>query len=106
MPSSRPFAFPPRRSPGRRICEVAPSGENRPDGSAVFLGWRLPDERGGFGFGPALPPRPARDTPLLYGGDGHLMTIAPTGAGKGVGVIIPTLLTFTGSAIVTDIKGE
>jgi type IV secretion system protein VirD4 len=72
----------------------------------VFLGWRLPDQRGGFGFGPAPPPEPAPDTPLLYGGDGHLMTIAPTGAGKGVGVIIPTLLTYTGSAIVTDIKGE
>lgn len=34
------------------------------------------------------------------------MTVAPTGAGKGVGLIIPNLLTYPGSIIVTDIKGE
>jgi type IV secretion system protein VirD4 len=34
------------------------------------------------------------------------MTVAPTGAGKGVGLIIPALLTYPGSIIVTDIKGE
>ncbi len=34
------------------------------------------------------------------------MTVAPTGAGKGVGLIIPALLTYPGSVIVTDIKGE
>jgi type IV secretion system protein VirD4 len=44
--------------------------------------------------------------PILYSGDGHLMTIAPTGAGKGVGVIIPNLLTYPGSIIAVDIKGE
>ena len=44
--------------------------------------------------------------PLTYGGDGHLMTVAPTGAGKGVGLIIPAPLTYPGSVIVTDIKGE
>src|SRR5437763_1904767 len=44
--------------------------------------------------------------PLTYGGDGHLLTVAPTGAGKGVGAIIPALLSYPGSIIVTDIKGE
>ena len=37
---------------------------------------------------------------------GHLMTIAPTRGGKGVGSIIPNLLTYEGSIICIDPKGE
>lgn len=44
--------------------------------------------------------------PLYYEGDSHLMTFAPTGAGKGRGVIIPTLLDYPGSVVVIDPKGE
>ena len=50
-------------------------------------------------------PRKGR-TPVYYDGDGHLMTIAPTGAGKGTGAIIPTLLTYPGPVVVLDPKGE
>ncbi|WP_405093548.1 type IV secretory system conjugative DNA transfer family protein [Micromonospora sp. NBC_01392] len=38
--------------------------------------------------------------------DSHLMTIAPTGAGKGRDVIIPNLLSYEGSVVVLDPKGE
>jgi type IV secretion system protein VirD4 len=38
--------------------------------------------------------------------DSHLMTIAPTGAGKGRDVIIPNLLSYEGSVVVFDPKGE
>lgn len=38
--------------------------------------------------------------------EGHLITIAPTGAGKGVSCAIPALLTWQGPAIVIDPKGE
>lgn len=38
--------------------------------------------------------------------DAHLMTIAPTGAGKGRDVIIPNLLSYEGSVVVLDPKGE
>ena len=44
--------------------------------------------------------------PLRYSGDAHLLTVAPTGAGKGIGCVIPTLLTYPGSVLVTDPKGE
>jgi type IV secretion system protein VirD4 len=44
--------------------------------------------------------------PVWREGEGHLLTIAPTGAGKGTGCIIPTLLTWDGPAIVVDPKGE
>lgn len=36
----------------------------------------------------------------------NLALIAPTRSGKGVGVIIPTLLNWLGSTIVLDLKGE
>jgi type IV secretion system protein VirD4 len=36
----------------------------------------------------------------------HLLTLAPTRSGKGVGTIIPNLLTWPGSVIVIDPKGE
>ena len=43
---------------------------------------------------------------LRYNGSGHLMTIAATRSGKGVGAIIPNLLSHPGSLVVTDPKGE
>jgi type IV secretion system protein VirD4 len=43
---------------------------------------------------------------LGYAGDRHLLTVAPTRSGKGVSAIIPNLLTYTGSAVVIDPKGE
>lgn len=36
----------------------------------------------------------------------HSLVVAPTRAGKGVGVVIPTLLTFEGSILALDVKGE
>lgn len=49
------------------------------------------DAEGGFMFAPS---------------EGHLLTVAPTGAGKGVGAVLPNLLWYPGSVIVTDPKGE
>lgn len=43
---------------------------------------------------------------LRYTGPAHLLTIAPTRAGKGVGAIIPNLLSFPGSILCIDPKGE
>ena len=36
----------------------------------------------------------------------HALIIAPTGRGKTTGFVIPNLLTFKGSAVVLDVKGE
>jgi type IV secretion system protein VirD4 len=47
----------------------------------------------------------ARDY-LRHNGPEHVLCFAPTRSGKGVGLVIPTLLTWPGSAIVHDIKGE
>ena len=43
---------------------------------------------------------------LRHDGAEHVLCFAPTRSGKGVGLVIPTLLTWSGSAIVHDIKGE
>lgn len=43
---------------------------------------------------------------ICYGGDAHLLTIAPTGAGKGIGCVIPNALLYPGPLIVFDPKGE
>lgn len=43
---------------------------------------------------------------LRYRGDGGLLVIAPQGAGKGVSVVIPTLLDAPGSVFCLDVKGE
>ncbi|MEI6287203.1 MAG: type IV secretory system conjugative DNA transfer family protein [Bacillota bacterium] len=43
---------------------------------------------------------------LRHDGPEHIMMFAPTRSGKGVGVIIPTLLTWPHSVMITDIKGE
>lgn len=44
--------------------------------------------------------------PIHYTGDRHLLTVAPTRSGKGVSSIIPNLLTYQGSAVIIDPKGE
>jgi type IV secretion system protein VirD4 len=43
---------------------------------------------------------------LHYGGPAHLITLAPTRAGKGVGTVIPNLLAAERSVLVIDPKGE
>ncbi|MCP3407622.1 conjugal transfer protein TraG [Bradyrhizobium sp. CCGB01] len=43
---------------------------------------------------------------LRHNGPEHVMCFAPTRSGKGVGLVLPTLLSWTSSAVVHDIKGE
>ena len=43
---------------------------------------------------------------LRHNGPEHILTYAPTRSGIGVGLVIPTLLSWPASAVVTDLKGE
>ncbi|MCA0049240.1 conjugal transfer protein TraG [Mesorhizobium sp. B283B1A] len=47
-----------------------------------------------------------KDRYLRHDGPEHVMAFAPTRSGKGVGLVVPTLLSWTGSAVIHDIKGE
>ena len=44
--------------------------------------------------------------PLVFGGQEHVLLYAPTRSGKGVGVVIPNLLTWPHSTVVLDVKRE
>lgn len=72
--------------------EIAKAGLLDPSG--VILG-KLGGPRG---FAPFI--RSTRDKYC------NTLLVAPPGGGKGVGVVIPTLLTWPGSTVILDIKGE
>jgi type IV secretion system protein VirD4 len=72
--------------------------------AGILLGYETPRE-GGFGFSSGQV-HSAESTPVFFDGEGPLCVIAPTGAGKGRDFLIPTILTYDGPVIVTDLKGE
>ena len=74
-------------------------------GSARWAETRQVREAGLLGHDGALLGR-WRDHYLRHDGPEHVLCFAPTRSGKGVGLVVPTLLTWSGSAIVHDIKGE
>jgi len=43
---------------------------------------------------------------LRHNGPEHILAFAPTRSGKGVALVIPTLLVWNESAVIYDIKGE
>lgn len=43
---------------------------------------------------------------LTHDGPEHILAFAPTRSGKGVGLVLPTLLSWPHSAVIHDIKGE
>lgn len=43
---------------------------------------------------------------LRHNGSEHLLCFAPTRSGKGICLVIPTLLTWMESCVITDLKGE
>lgn len=59
------------------------------DENGVILGWN-----------------PYKRAFLRHDGPQHILLLAPTRSGKGVGVIIPTCLTWRHSMLVTDVKAE
>lgn len=68
------------------------SGKDAPAPTGVYVGgWE--DKRGRFHY-------------LRHNGPEHILTVAPTRSGKGVGLVIPTLLSWSASAVITDLKGE
>ncbi len=80
------------------------------ESDGLLVGWSLetrPRQRPiGFSFGADAGAPDLAARPILLEGEGHLITIAPTGAGKGIGCVVPALLRHKGPAIVIDPKGE
>ncbi|MEL6209187.1 MAG: type IV secretory system conjugative DNA transfer family protein, partial [Pseudomonadota bacterium] len=74
-------------------------------GSARFANRKeLKKHQGGDGL--LIGRNPGTGRLLRYDGPAHLITLAPTRAGKGVGTVIPNLLAVDRSVLVIDPKGE
>ncbi|MDN7513477.1 type IV secretory system conjugative DNA transfer family protein [Burkholderia multivorans] len=63
-----------------------------------------PGKPGGFALGRVSDAPAGLDQRFRF--TGHVVTVAPTGSGKGIGAVIPNLLDYPGSALVLDVKGE
>ena len=75
----------------RSLLELV-SGRAAPASGGVYVGgWE--DKDGHFYY-------------LRHNGPEHVLTYAPTRSGKGVGLVVPTLLSWPASAVITDLKGE
>lgn len=75
----------------RKPLEVV-SGKDAPTSDGVYVGgWE--DDNGNFLY-------------LRHNGPEHVLTYAPTRSGKGVGLVIPTLLSWPQSCFISDLKGE
>lgn len=98
----------PKTARGRRPKDPDTNNPVCQAGDKLLLGWRMESPRQPPGFRETAAPAAASGAgePLWLEGEGHMMTIAPTGRGKGRGALIPNLLTYEGPAIVIDPKGE
>ncbi len=70
--------------------DIAEAGLFAPEG--VYVGSWIDDK--------------GQQTYLRHDGREHVLAFAPTRSGKGVGLVIPTLLAWNQSTVVTDLKGE
>jgi len=66
--------------------------KNKDNIDGVYVGGWV-DEKGTFHY-------------LRHNGPEHILTYAPTRSGKGVGLVIPTLLSWPESTVIADLKGE
>ena len=90
------------------LTKPEPREASSSHGSAAWGdGAALAGATSGVLIGRGQPKRRRKPGPVLrYDGPGHLLTVAPTRAGKGVGAVVPNLLNHGGSVVVTDPKGE
>lgn len=75
----------------RTVLDVV-TGKDEATATGVYVGgWE--DKDGSFYY-------------LRHSGPEHVLCYAPTRSGKGVGLVVPTMLSWPASAVITDLKGE
>lgn len=57
-------------------------------------------------LGRAIPSDTTERPDLAIGGEGHLLTIAPTGAGKTQAHVLPNVFMYDGPLVILDVKGD
>jgi type IV secretion system protein VirD4 len=96
----------------KRDAELLQSGSEGLHGSAHWASAKEVERTGLLGKGSGVyvgawkDARSDRLRYLRHDGPEHIMAFAPTRSGKGVGLVLPTLLSWPHSALVYDIKGE
>ena len=68
------------------------TGKEAPTSSGVYVGAWIDKE--------------GKQHYLRHNGPEHVLCYAPTRSGKGVGLVVPTLLSWAESAVIADLKGE
>lgn len=76
---------------GRSYWQII-TGKGQAISSGVYVGAWL-DKKGALHY-------------LRHNGPEHILCYAPTRSGKGVGLVVPSLLSWGHSAVITDLKGE
>lgn len=64
------------------------------------------DNEDGVYIGGYTDPKSKQIKYLKHSGPEHIVAFAPTRSGKGVGLVLPTLLSYVHSTLIVDIKGE
>ncbi|MEL6989439.1 MAG: type IV secretory system conjugative DNA transfer family protein, partial [Bacteroidota bacterium] len=92
------------------IANSTPQTQPKITNSSLLLGLPTYPEVEGYSSKRTLPEFSLKSftgsQSLEHQGEGHLLTVAPTGTGKGRTAIIPNLLHYQGSTVVIDPKGE
>ena len=93
--------------------ELEKNGMMAPLGSGLLFGKYVPPPKHPKGkpitIGKSRPVVAKKDAPFISASFDlfpNAMVVAPTGAGKTVGYVIPIALTFPGSMVILDVKGE
>lgn len=84
----------------------SPFDSSAPLNEQLLLGLRKEADPQTIGFTKQLWKPSLEKVMLTSSSDSHLMTIAPTGSGKGRSVIIPNLLNYAGPVVAIDPKAE
>jgi type IV secretion system protein VirD4 len=77
----------------------------RPRSVLQFFSCKVPEASSGVYVG-AWTDKHGRQHYLRHNGPEHVLCYAPTRSGKGVGLVVPTPLSWGSSAVITDLKGE
>ncbi len=71
-----------------------------------FTGKPRPSQKKNSVYVGAWQDRSGKTHYLKHSGSEHVLCYAPTRSGKGVGLVVPTCLSWGGSMVITDLKGE
>jgi type IV secretion system protein VirD4 len=88
------------------VPPLAATNGRSPSNHGLLLGRETADTQEPSDLSTRFAPPQYEARPVTYHGDGHLLTCAITGMGKGRGVLIPNALLYPGPLIAVDPKGE